>query len=300
MDSPPHPLQTGKSAAETDGNLPAFLFSTMIAFDTSFLSLWLANWISTSDLFSLHLFGVGLVLGASVLFNRRAIFSACLEAALCLLAGPLGTIVLQIARLGLVLPATNPDYLKELDNDLQGPVSMPDAMHEMHVQGRRSKPHKAENQSYADIIRHGDLLRHNEIIAAISRNYRPEMYPVLSLALGSSSPALKVQAAAVFSKLRRTLGDAANDLLATNMAMLTHDSAQDYHERVLNVARSGFVDAGKVQALMERAREIEDFGLLTGDRSGLPKTDARYAKKLQRNLLKQGPRLKRYACGGLG
>ena len=300
MDSPSQPPQADASGAGTDGSHPAFVFSAMIAIDTSALSLWLADWISTSQLFTLHLFGIGLVLGVSTLLDRRASLSALLEAGLCMLAGPLGTLVLQVARLGQVLPATNPDDLEEMDNDSPGPVSVPDAMHEMHVQGRRSKPHKAEDQSYADIIRHGDLLRHNEVIAAISRNYKPEMYPALSLALGSSSPALKVQAAAVFSKLRRTLGDAANDLLATHLTSLTPDTAQDYHERMLNVARSGFVDAGKAQALMARAREIEGLGLLAGARSGLPKTDARYARQLQRDLRKQGPRVKRYSCGGLG
>ena len=300
MDSPSQSLPIKAAGANTDGNALTHLFSVMIVVDTIALSLWMAEWISTPQLLGLHLFGIGLLLAGSVLLNRRMKLSALLEAGFCLLAGPLGTLVLQIARLGQSLPAANASDLEDADNDLARPVSLPDAIHEMHLQGRRSKPSDGENQSYADIILHGDLLRHNEIIAAISRNYKPEMYPALSLALGSASPALKVQAAAVFSKLRRTLGDAANDLLATPLASLTAESAQDCHERMLNVARSGFVDAEKAQALIARAGEIARLGLVASIRPSPPTADARKAIPLLRDMRKSTPRLKRYSCGGVG
>ena len=300
MDNLSLPPKSALTGAVPDGNHPAFVFSAMIPIDACALSLWLANWITTSQLMTLHLLGVAGLLMASILLNRRARLSALLEACFCCLAGPLGALVLQVARLGQVLPAPDTALLKDFDDDAPKPVSIPDAIHEMHVQGRRSKLSHAEDQSYADIIRHGDLPRHNEIIAAISRNYEPEMYPALSLALGSSSPALKVQAAAVFSKLRRTLGDAANDLLAIQPATLTPDTAPEYLERLLTVARSGFVDASKAKALIARASAIKDLGLLADESSVLPETGARDPRYLQRDLRVQGPRLKRYSCGGLG
>lgn len=300
MDNPSQPRQSGDIDARTTDNLPAIIFSAMIVVDTPALALWLANWISASQLITLHLLGVGILLGIAFLLQRRASLPSLVEAGFCILAGPLGTLVLQITRLGQALYPIGQDNLQEVDDNDSGPVSVPDVIHEMHVQGRRSKLLDAEEKSYADIIRHGNLLRHNEIIAAISRNYKPEMYPALSLALGSSSPALKVQAAAVFSKLRRTLGDAANDLLATQLASLTPDTAQDYYERMLNVARSGFVDAGKAQVLMTRASEIAGMGLFATDKLGLSKIESHFAGQLHRDLRKQRPRLKRYSCGGLG
>lgn len=294
------PTPSALSGSRQDGNHPAFVFSAMIPIDACALSLWLADWITVMQLAALHLLGVAVVLSASCLLNRRARLSALLEASFCGLAGPLGALVLQFVRLGQALPSADTDILEEQDDDAPKPVSIPDAIHEMHLQGRRSRPAQAEDQSYAEIIRHGDLPRHNEIIAAISRNYEPEMYPALSLALGSSSPALKVQAAAVFSKLRRTLGDAANDLLAIQPATLTPDTAHEYYKRLLTVARSGFVDAGKAKALMARARVIEDLGVLADEDAPLPEAGARDARHLQRDLRVQGPRLKRYSCGGLG
>lgn len=300
MDSPAQLLRPFINRAGPDGNHSAIVSGAMIAIDTSALSLWLADRISTPQLFAMHVFAVGFLLGLFILLNRRARLPALLEAGFCILAGPLGTLILQIARLGQVLSATDMDDLEDLDNEQSKQVSVPDAIHEMHIQGRRSKPILAEDQSYADIIRHGDLLRHNEVIAAISRNYKPEMYPALSLALGSSSPALKVQAAAVFSKLRRTLGEAANSLLATDLATLPPETAQDYYDRVLNVARSGFVDAGKAQDLVARARAIEVSGLLPTAPLVLPNSDALHARQIQRDMQKQGPRLKRYSCGGVG
>lgn len=300
MDNQSRSLQSGLNAVGTAVDKSTLVFKAMIVLDAAGLSLWMADWISTPQLFGLHLLGVGVLLVISVLLSRETILPALSEAGFCLLAGPLGTLVLQIARLGRVLPATNPENLGETDDYLLRPVSVPDAIHEMHVQGRRSKPQATKDQTYADIIRHGDLPRHNEIIAAISRNYTPEMYPALSLALGSSSPALKVQAAAVFSKLRRTMGDAANDLLATNLATLPPDAVKDCYERLLNVARSGFVDANKVQALRARAVEIEALGLVEGFVSDPPKQSAHHTGQHLRDMRKRGPRVKRYSCGGLG
>ena len=300
MDSLSQTWQSTDNGAGKDSIQPAFVFSAMIVIDTSAISLWLADWVSTSQLFTLHICGVGLLLAISVLLNPRENRPALLEAGFCVLAGPLGTLVLYIARLGQVQQSYDSTDLEDLDSDMLKSVSVPDAIHEMHVQGRRSKSVLAVDQSYAHIIRRGDLLRHNEVIAAISRNYKPEMYPALSLALASSNPALKVQAAAVFSKLRRTLGEAANDLLATRLASLTPDTAQDHKERLMEVARSGFVDASKAQALMTRARAIEGLGLLSGARSSSPALTARHAKHIQPDLRLPKPSLKRYSCGGLG
>lgn len=282
------------------GNFSASVFKVMIAIDAAALSFWLADRLTTAQAYAIHLSGACLLVIVVALFDRRAILQSLVDAGICILAGPLGTLVLQVAQLSPFSPAAKSDHRLDEEHGSVMPVSLPDAIHEMHLQGRRSVLGRAEDQSYADILRDDDLLRHNEVIAAISRNYEPEMYPTLSLALGSSSPALKVQAAAVYSKLRRTLGESANDLLATDLSSFTPKEALDHHNRMLNVARSGFVDPRKAQALITRADQIERTGLLAGVRPAKADSAKQYAIKAQRDLRQQTPRLKRYSCGGLG
>lgn len=288
--------------AASGSDMSSLVFIAMIVVDAALLSLWLAHRLSSFDMFAMHMSSAVFFFGVAALLDRKSTMGAVIEAGLCILAGPLGTIVLQLTRLGQGQVAAHRDHLNHLD-DLQDeaskPVSPSDAIHAMHVQGRRSILRQDDSQSYADMLRNGDLLRHNEVIGAISRNYEPEMYPALSMALGSSSPALKVQAAAVFSKLRRTLGEEANDLLQTDQTQLMPDEALDHHRRLLRVARSGFVDAGKMQALIARAEAIAGLGMLVGARPSQTEVTPKPSAYVQTDLRKEGPRLKRYSCGGL-
>ena len=274
----------------------------IIGGDAAALSFWLSGRLATAELFGLHMTGAGLMLALGALFfPRRAHPSLLIEVGFFVLCGPLGALVMQVARIGSAradADATDNPSVRMAETDAA--LSLPDAIHDLHVQGRRSTRSRSEDWSYADILRDDDLARHNEVIAAISRNYHPEMYPALSLALGSSSPALKVQAAAVYSKLRRTFGESANDLLRTDPALLTQQDVAVYHEDLLRVANSGFVDAHKVQSLTERAKDIAALGLLAGHapagRGLLPAS----ARSFRSDVRRQGPRLKRYSCGGLG
>lgn len=266
----------------------------MILVDTVVLSLWLGAMLTTAQMFSLHIACAISILAIAVLIFRQARLSALIEAGLCILAGPLGALVLQVTRLGSSASSADPNNPHRMGRlDHAAPLSLPDAIHEMHVQGRRSALRDPADESYADLLRHGDLPRHNEVIAAISRNYEPEMYPALLLALSSNSPALKVQAAAVFSKLRRSFGDSANALLAANSASMTPDAALDHYTKLLSVARSGFVDTAKAELLVLRAHAINASGILAQATIGRATPAPKYPEARQ-----QKPRLKRYSCGG--
>jgi hypothetical protein len=272
----------------------------MIVVDAAVLSFWLSGGVTTTQMFTIHLASAMALLIIVALVYPHARLSALVEAGLCMLAGPLGALVLQVTRLGSAASSADPNNPHRMGAlCAKAPLSLPDAIHEMHVQGRRSTLQDAEDESYADLLRHGDLPRHNEVIAAISRNYEPEMYPALLLALSSDSPALKVQAAAVFSKLRRSFGDSANELLATELAVMTPDEALERHDKLLTVARSGFVDTAKAEALIARASEIAAMGLLPQAHSPLSSAANRRAAP-QPEAQKPKPRLKRYSCGGLG
>lgn len=288
-----------ETVARSSGNLSTIVFNAMIVIDAGLFSLWLAGRITTPGMFAVHLFSALFLMGVAALLDRKLFLCALIEGSLCLLAGPLGTLVLLLARLGQDQAAANPNNLEDPLDDASMPVSPPDAIHEMHVQGRRLMLRQDESQSYADMLRDGDMLRQNEVISAISRNYEPEMYPTLSMALGSSNPALKVQAAAVFSKLRRTLGEEANDLLATDQTKLMPNQALEHRQRLLRAAKSGFVDAAKVEALMARVEMIEGLGVLVGARPTQADSGAQKSRQVQPDLRKQTPRLKKYSCGGL-
>ena len=274
------------------------IFDTLIVVDAIGLSFWLAEWITLPELLLLHVGSALACLAYLALAHRGVPLQSGIDAALCVLSGPVGTIVLRIARTGLrASPAatTGPE-----DDDNGDDIRLSDAIYEAHHQGRRSVQPPAQAQSYVEMLRHGDLSRHNEVIAAISRNYEPEMYPALSLALGSNSPALKVQAAAVYSKLRRTFGETANSLLKVDLGNLTRDEAAAYHADFLRVARSGFVDAERGQMLLQRAEEIEARGLHAHGRLADQGPFARTLVQARPDVRKPGPRLKRYSCGGLG
>ncbi len=278
----------------------AGLFNAMIVVDAVALSFWLADRISTPQILLLHVAGALACWCVAALFQRQAMLPLLIEAGLCIFAGPLGGLVLRMTQVGR--PVGNAALsLGELPfhADSDPPPQLPDVIYDLKQQGRRATLQQSGELHYADILRNGDLTRHNEVIAAISRNYHPEMYPALSFALGSSSPALKVQAAAVYSKLRRTFGESANALLKTDLNALAPEDAASCHAEILRVAKSGFVDTEKGQALMALAAAIEAKGIFSsGTASAAP--SARGFRYLQPDIRKRGPRLKRYSCGGLG
>lgn len=64
----------------------------------------------------------------------------------------------------------------------------------------------------AQVFAHGDLGSQQAAVMALARNYGPDLRPVLDLALRSSIPAVRVQAAAVFAHLRDSYNARARQL----------------------------------------------------------------------------------------
>lgn len=270
----------------------------LVVADAAALSLWLAGRLTTPQILLAHVVLTALCLCPALLLRRDRLTPATVEGGLCAIAGPLGGIVLLLIRLGQPRSdGSTPPVDDLLDEELDEIQPLPELIYEMHQEGRRWVAQELGRQSYADIFRADELPRHNEAIAAISRNYEPAMYPALSLALGSSSPALKVQAAAVYSKLRRSFGETAKELLAIDPAGLAPEDLIAHHGDLVRAAQSGFVDAARSEALAARATALEAAGLPVGARPG---ARARKAYGLVTDVRRKGPRFKRYSCGGLG
>ena len=94
-----------------------------------------------------------------------------------------------------------------------------------------------------------DLPLQQRMIGSISRHYRPEMREGLRAALASDVPAIRVQAAAVYAKLRGRFETQAKELLALEGAARTAAAGE-----ALEVARSGFVPSESADALFAMAQ----------------------------------------------
>lgn len=127
---------------------------------------------------------------------------------------------------------------------------------------------------FIQVFHNGTLQEQQRAIAAISRQFHPSMRPALATALASPVPALRVQAAAVYAKLRGKFETQAKAILANPASV---DAAT-----IEAVASSGFID--------DRTRD-DLLALASGQ--GHPGPVAR------RSPLLPAPRLKRYSCGGL-
>jgi hypothetical protein len=195
-----------------------------------------------------------------------------------LLLGPIGGFVLLIANYGLdgvMAQATRPP-------SWTAPPLKAETLHAEILQGRRPQANALIPRPFVEVFASGTLGRQQEAIAAISLNYRPQLLPALRLALASEMPALRVQAAAVYAKLRGSFGERAKALRAAAMAApLSADLAAEAEA----VAASGFVDAETAAELMAHAaRATTIFAGTPGPKQ---------------NALTQPPRMKRHACGGV-
>jgi hypothetical protein len=111
----------------------------------------------------------------------------------------------------------------------------------------------------------------------ISQRYEPEMFSALVSALQSTTPAVRVQAAAVFAKLRERMSSEAKAILSTQAGLLEGATvAPGAGDPVLvarcsRLAASGFVDS-------DTGRELQRLAELLAPGSG-PSRDVALADR---------------------
>jgi len=178
------------------------------------------------------------------------------RAALLFLLGPLAAIG-TVAALAPGGAATAPDVLDRgrEGGDGTSELSIAEALYNEVKAGRRARREPSACASLEAALASGDLARQQRAIALISRCYEPEMLAGLEAARASPTPAVRVQAAAVFAKLRERAAAEAKALLATAEeagGTLPARAVPLFVERCRSVVRSGFLAedvAKRLQAL---------------------------------------------------
>ncbi|MFO1144209.1 MAG: hypothetical protein U1E59_17890 [Amaricoccus sp.] len=216
--------------------------------------VWLAGRAAPTTLLAAHAAVAGTILALAWACRRRET-GLWLDAAMILFTGPLGALSMLWQR-GSRTPA---DAAASLRDALASRArSRAEALHADLLAGRRRRGDPGNRQSMMDRVTRGGLAEQQFAIAMLSLKYQPELHPVLLAALQSPAPAVRVQAAAVFAKLRERFGAESKRLLAADIGAAADQRQQ--RERAAacrRLAASPFADGGVAAALLDRARSLE-------------------------------------------
>lgn len=261
------------------------LFSAALAVaDVLLIRAWLLGTMETGAVLTAHIATLVLLGGGLIAVARTHQTQAAGACLLALMLGPPGGIALVF--LGLARTGASPATRAHRAGGAEG--SAAERLQAQIEQGRRRPDRSRGQDSFADIFAGTDLRRQQEAIAAISRTFSPEMLPALRLALASEVPALRVQAAAVYAKLRGDIGARAKAV--REAASAAGEVSADLAREAEVIAASGFVDAETAADMRAHAaRAARDPGAGRPDPRDVPARDP----------LVPPPRLRRYACSGV-
>ena len=221
---------------------------------------WIGGYITSSTLIALH-FATASGFAALVLVSRRNIVGGLLvDAMLLMFTGPLAAVEMLTRR-----RARRPARRRAQAYEGRA-IPVADKLFAHIEAGRRPRRDPSVRLSLADRLSHGDLDEQQFAVAMMFRSYRPEMHPMLVMALQSPTPAIRVQAAAVFAKLRERCSAEARALLDTSTDAPGELPRCAAACRAL--ARSHFLDDAVIEALLARAAQCEARG--TDDRPVSP------------------------------
>jgi hypothetical protein len=284
--------------------------------DIALLQAWLGGSLDSLGLLVLHCALSALLICLTSIVRRSVDAVLVCRFFVLLLCGPLGSAVLLIQHLAtLILPKIPLSHVRKIRVE---PITSSDCVENIAAairQNRRRLSSHVALTSLHSIFLNGTLDEQNAAIQAISRNYSREMLPALMVAMNGRYPAVRVQAGAVYSKLRDSFRACAQELTAVLPARASFTSAvacEAHIQRCHKIARCGFLDeaaAAKMELLAEAladdihvgrfgaphfAPEIETILLETADRSQRHPTALSAGR-----FLTPSPRFKRYACGGV-
>ena len=254
--------------------------------DLLLVRAWVQENISSLIVILGHVAAV-VVLGGLKLASKREDRERTLGTALfAILLGPLGGVMLLLVELGKSMTLLS---ISPTSTSAAAP-SRAEVIHAQIVQGRRRHSDSSLPEDFIEVFSTGTLRRKQSAIAAISQSYKPEMLPALKIALASELPMIRVQAAAVFAKLRGTFDARAKALRAlASSGPLSPEHAAEAEI----VAASGFLDA-------DTAAELRALARVKPRHAGPYQTDPLPRTRLRaRRFPVRPPRLKRHSCGGV-
>lgn len=215
---------------------------------------WFSELTSLTALVSMHVTSVAAFFGAVWLTNQTVTGNLLIDGAMLFLTGPL-------AAIGMILHRQERPVALGIARRTMAPVSRAASLYSDIKAGRRPRRDPSNQLSILDRLSSCDLATQHFAVAAISRAYCPEMHPALMAALQSQTPAVRVQAAAVFAKLREQYALEAKRLLeAPDSSIADTETFARRSQTVVacrEIARSPFLDDAVTQALMNRARQLE-------------------------------------------
>lgn len=208
--------------------------------------LWIAQaWAlgvgSAIQLMAAHVAAAASYGAVAVALRRHVGGRPIVEATTIALTGPLGLMTLVLAG-GAVGVQTH--KVVRTDGDIMDAAERLDAAIRAD---RRPRRDPTARRSLMQRITDGDLAEQQEAITVIALRYEPRMHSALMAALRSTTPALRVQAAAAFAKLRERSVAEARSLLCEDPERL--DAA-----RAERMAQSPFLDLKASSALLAVAR----------------------------------------------
>lgn len=132
-------------------------------------------------------------------------------------------------------------------------------LHERLCCDRAPRLSAASPLRFAHIMREGALGEKQSVLGLIGLKYTPEYLHVLKLALASSTPSVRVQAAAVHTKLREHY----KRRYKAGLACLATPSAEAVARLastgdLLTAIESGFLEAGEVRAALAACHGVRD------------------------------------------
>ena len=273
--------------------------------DLSLAAGWVGGSVSTLVMCAVHAVSCAALVTVYGVWRRVSASHIVSDALTAILLGPFGAVgLLARAAAAVPLPVVDDgDAVSAHTPEPEGRFS--DSLVESIRQGRRISSIGRPVAPLTAVLEHGDRVEQNAAVRSISRHYDPRMLPALMQALNSASPATRVQAAAVYGKLRSTFGAQARALLAIGVRP---DDAEVTEQRISacrRVAASGFVDPVTAKALLRLAEVLEFRARLGRMRRSHRAFDVSAATAIAGlGLGADGsptapPRLKRHACGGI-
>lgn len=261
--------------------------------DLAIVYLWLSARIDTRVALLEHVTMAVLLCAVAIAWQRRFTPETAVIGGALLLLGPLGGIVLLIIELGSGSRPFETERAERHTEVISDPARRVTAQIR---QNRRPSLNASRPQSFEKVLRSGSLTQQQDAIATILRHYQPELLALLKQALASPVPAIRVQAAAVYAKLRGTFEARAKAILAACEAPESIFDLKAFAAEAEAVARSGFVDA-ETQMILRAAANRR-----TGKPSNEAPDEAQGGNLMvvhSGQAIPQAPNLKRYSCGGV-
>jgi hypothetical protein len=250
------------ASARSPGSKETALFTVLVGLD---LALWCAMAFGRVNLANAVVVHIGLVVVAVLPMWKARLDDHSLAAfgMLCLLvAGPVGGVGVLAMMHGVSRIKRDDGLLTAWYERISAPAEIdpPAELHEKLVTGRAARPIAAQVRQFANVLREGNDPEQQAMLAFICLRYHPDYHHVLHLALASPMANIRVQAAAIFSKLRERYKVLLKRCLAAcDESGLEPQQMLEIAQDLLAALESGFLDSSEASRVRSAAR-----GLLQG------------------------------------